>query len=195
LHKNLKMKNLILFTLFFAFFITTNAQGKCEYKINVENEDETTILTENQLVEFLATDSQTAFLYFSLMRKENLKSLVVQLSLSAVNYPPVLCFNSESRITFKLDDGSFVSLRYIGAEDCGRNIEIENNLKNTTSEAAFYLDDVSLKRLNDSPVESLRLTTMKTNFDFVLKNVISNDQITIPIYPKEYFINYLSCVE
>ncbi len=68
-------------------------------------------------------------------------------------------------------------------------------MNNSTSEASYYLDDIALERLASSPIESLRIATLKANFDLSLLDVISNEQLETSIYPKEFFINTLPCIE
>jgi hypothetical protein len=176
--------------------ISTNyAQGDCDYKINVDTEEETFKLTREQLVEFELSNTESAFIYFSLMRESGLSSLVLQISLNALEMPPIMCFDKKSRITFKLENGSYVSLPYLDEINCGRQTDHEDQLDNSTSEAAFFMNEKSTEMLKGSPVETMRITSMNTNFDFNIKMVLSNPAIEQPIYPREYFINNLDCIE
>jgi|GEM_PF-565604 len=186
---------LTLFLLVSTIATSFSQQPDCDYKILIDTEDEIFKLTNEKLTEFLLGRDRNIFIYFSLMQEEAVKSLVIQVSVNAKEMPPLMCFNKDSRVSFKLEDGSFVSMRYLGVENCGRLIENEETLHNSVSEAAFLLDDISIKRLEKSKITSMRITTMQTDFDIDFQNVLSNDQIPIPIYPKEFFMNTLKCLE
>lgn len=167
----------------------------CDYKIQVDTDDEIFKLTNEKLAEYLLGVDKNVFIYFSLMREAAVKSLVIQISVNAKEIPPLMCFNKDSRVSFKLEDGSFVSLRYLGVENCGRQTENEKTLNNSVSEAAFLLDETSLQRLEASKITSMRMTTMQTDFDVTFQEVLSNTQIPFPIYPKEFFMNNLKCLD
>jgi len=188
------MKKLLL-PLFLLYLLTGYSQDSCNYKIQVDTESEQFTLTHEVLADYMLGKNQTVFIYFSLMKEDTIRSLVLQLSLNAAEMPPIACFNKDSRVSFELDNGSFVSLRYLGEVNCGRQSEPKDALKNSTSEAAFYIDDKSMLMLKESKLKSMRLTTMKTNFDIEFQNLISNSIIKEPVYPKEFFLNNLSCVE
>ncbi|GEQ86305.1 hypothetical protein ULMS_18130 [Patiriisocius marinistellae] len=185
---------LLFFTLAFTTFSQSNTKI-CDYKINMETEEEIFKLTQESLAEFMVGNGQTVFMYFSLMKQGNIKSFVLHTSLNAVEMPPIICYNDKSRVTFQLESGEFVSAPYLGEETCGRQSKGEESLNNMTSEGSFYLDDVSIKRLSNSPLNTMRITTMNTNFDVNFKKVISNEQIAKPIYPREFFVENLSCIE
>lgn len=187
------MKNVIWLLILFSGI--AYGQNDCDYKINVDTEDELFKLTSEQLMDYELSNTQSAFIYFSLMRESKLSSLVLQISLNAVEMPPIMCFDSKSRVTFKLEDGSFVSLPYLDEVNCGRQTDHDDKLDNSTSEAAFFMNEESIQKLQSSPIETMRITSMNTNFDFKLKSVLSNPAIEQPIYPREYFINSLSCIE
>ncbi|QNJ98820.1 hypothetical protein [Constantimarinum furrinae] len=189
------MLRIILPLLFFFSLFPMYSQEDCNYKIQYELDDDNFILTHEQLAEFMVGKDQNVFIYFSLMKEGPVKSLVLQVSLNAVEMPPIMCFDKTSRIIFQLEDKSYASLAYLGETICGRQSEPENQLKNSIVEAAFFLDEENLNRLKSSPIETMRITTMKTNFDIVFQEVISNKAIEEPIYPKEYFLKYLDCIE
>ena len=129
------------------------------------------------------------------MKQDSVKSVVLSISLNSQEIPPLICYNKKSRITFKLEDGTYVSAPYLGVDVCARQSKVENAIHNSTSEASFYLDSLAQKRLSRAPIESLRIGSLDTNFDLKLVEVISNDQLANPIYPKEFFINTLPCIE
>ncbi|MAM28990.1 MAG: hypothetical protein CMC13_08185 [Flavobacteriaceae bacterium] len=186
----------LLSVAFLCFSILGFSQEEaCNYKIQVDTDEEVFKLTNEQLTEFLVGKDRNVFIYFSLMRENDVKSLVIQVSVNAKEMPPILCFNKDSRVSFALEDGSFASLRYLGEVTCGRQTENTDTLNNSTSEAAFLLDEVGIERLQQSKIASMRITTMKTNFDVSFQDVLSNDQIPNPIYPKEFFLNNLKCLE
>ncbi|MGK0386365.1 MAG: hypothetical protein ACI849_000975 [Patiriisocius sp.] len=185
--------NLLLLILFFT--IATIAQDSCDYKINVDTEEEVFQLTQESLIDFTVGDKKTVFVYFSLMKEGNVKSVVLSISLNSEEIPPLICYDKKSRISFQLSNGEYVSAPYLGIDTCGRQTKDENAINNSISEASFYLDEVALKRLVNSPVERLRISTLKNNFNLVLRDVISNDQLKKSIYPKEFFINSLPCIE
>tara|TARA_A100000171_G_scaffold27147_2_gene25327 strand:- start:81 stop:653 length:573 start_codon:yes stop_codon:yes gene_type:complete len=190
------MKQLLFLFLVFVTPVLGVAQDQdCNFKVQVETEEEVFKLTNEQLTEFLVGRERNIFIYFSLMQEDAIKSLVIQVSVNAKEMPPLMCFNKDSRVSFKLEDGSFASLRYLGVENCGRQTENEETLNNSTSEAAFLLDEGSIERLKTSKIVSMRITTMRTDFDITFQNVLSNNQIPIPIYPKEFFMNNLKCLE
>jgi hypothetical protein len=189
------MRNVFAILLMFIMTGAIHGQDDCSYKINVDMEDEQFKLTQEVLVEYELSNTQSAFIYFSLMRESNLSSLVLQISLNALEMPPIMCFDRKSRITFKLLDGSFVSLPYLDEVNCGRQTDHEDQLDNSTSEAAFFINSESAEKLKRSPIETMRISSMNTNFDFKLKSVLSNPAIDQPIYPREYFINNLGCIE
>ncbi|WP_432410716.1 hypothetical protein [Rasiella sp. SM2506] len=190
------MKQLLFLVLFMsAPFFGISQNQNCDFKIQVDTEDEVFKLTKEQLAEFLLGKDRNIFIYFSLMQEAAIKSLVIQVSVNAKEMPPLLCFNKDSRVSFKLEDGSFASLRYLGVENCGRQTENKETLNNSNSEAAFLLDEASMKRLAASKIVSMRITTMRTDFDIDFQDVLSNSQIPVPIYPKEFFLNNLKCLE
>lgn len=189
------MKNLCTILLALGFTTLSFAQDECSYKINVDTEEENFKLTTEQLVEYELSRTQSVFIYFSLMREGDLSSLVMQISLNALEMPPIMCFDKKSRITFLLEDGSYVSLPYLDEVNCGRQTDHENQLDNSTSEAAFFMNEESMVKLMESALKSMRITSMNTNFDIEFKRVLSNPAIEVPIYPQEYFINNLGCIE
>ena len=185
--------NLLLPLLCMYCFAT--AQSTCDYKINVDTQEEIFQLTQESLIDFTVGDKKTIFVYFSLMKQDSVKSVVLSISLNSQEIPPLICYNKKSRITFKLEDGTYVSAPYLGVDVCARQSKLENTIHNSTSEASFYLDSLAQKRLSRAPIESLRIGSLNTNFDLKLLEVISNDQLANPIYPKEFFINTLPCIE
>lgn len=185
-----------LFTLLMLVVTpVTFAQNDCDYKINVDTDEEKFQLTQEILTEFLVGRNQTVFIYLSLMRQENVKSVVLHLSLNAMQLPPKVCYNDSSRLSFALEDGSFVSAPYLGEETCGRQTQGEETMSNSISEASFYLDDFALEKLSNSSLKTMRITTMNQNYDINFQEVLSNEQITEPIYPREYFIKNLKCIQ
>lgn len=185
--------NLLLLLVCIYCFAT--AQSTCDYKINVDTQEEIFQLTQESLIDFTVGDKKTIFVYFSLMKQDSVKSVVLSISLNSQEIPPLICYNKKSRITFKLEDGTYVSAPYLGVDVCARQSKVENAIHNSTSEASFYLDSLAQKRLSRAPIESLRIGSLDTNFDLKLVEVISNDQLANPIYPKEFFINTLPCIE
>ena len=185
--------NLLLPLLCMYCFAT--AQSTCDYKINVYTQEEIFQLTQESLIDFTVREKKTIFVYFSLMKQDSVKSVVLSISLNSQEIPPLICYNKKSRITFKLEDGTYVSAPYLGVDVCARQSKLENTIHNSTSEASFYLDSLAQKRLSRAPIESLRIGSLNTNFDLKLVEVISNDQLANPIYPKEFFINTLPCIE
>ncbi len=185
--------NLLLPLLCMYCFAT--AQSTCDYKINVDTQEEIFQLTQESLIDFTVREKKTIFVYFSLMKQDSVKSVVLSISLNSQEIPPLICYNKKSRITFKLEDGTYVSAPYLGVDVCARQSKLENTIHNSTSEASFYLDSLAQKRLSRAPIESLRIGSLNTNFDLKLVEVISNDQLANPIYPKEFFINTLPCIE
>ena len=178
-----------------CLFGSATAQNSCDYKINVDTQEELFQLTQESLIDFTVGDKKTIFVYFSLMKQDSVKSVVLSISLNSQEIPPLICYDKKSRISFKLDNGTYVSAPYLGVDVCARQSKEENAMHNSTSEASFYLDSLAVERLSASAVESLRIGTLSTNFDLKLTNVISNEQLVKPIYPKEFFINNLSCIE
>jgi len=185
--------NLLLLLVCIYCFAT--AQSTCDYKINVYTQEEIFQLTQESLIDFTVREKKTIFVYFSLMKQDSVKSVVLSISLNSQEIPPLICYNKKSRITFKLEDGTYVSAPYLGVDVCARQSKLENTIHNSTSEASFYLDSLAQKRLSRAPIESLRIGSLNTNFDLKLVEVISNDQLANPIYPKEFFINTLPCIE
>ena len=195
MRKNLEMNKLLLLLIFTFVFSPSFGQNDCNYKLNVDTDEEVFKLTHEELAEFMMGKDQNVFIYFSLMKEGDIKSMVLQISVNAKEPPPILCFDRNSRVSFRLQDGSYSSLRYLGEVNCGRQTKNEKALDNSTSEAAFLLDKDNLERLRNTPIESMRITTMKTNFDIEFQNVISNSEIIEPIYPKEFFVKNLSCLD
>lgn len=189
------MKNKLFFLIFLLTTILANSQADCAYKIIVDTDEESFKLTQEQLMEFILTPNESVFIYFSLLREADISSLVLQVSVNAKVMPPIMCFDKKSRLSFKMADGSFVSLPYLDDVNCGRQTEYEDQLDNSISEAAFYMDTVNMERLKSVQIESMRITSMKTHFDIEFQTVLSNPEIEVPIYPKEYFINTLGCIE
>jgi hypothetical protein len=189
------MKKIIIFCLLLVTVHEGYSQVECEYKIKIDSAEEIFKLTPEQLVEFMFNKDQNVFIYFSLMREGDIKSMVLQISLNSREMPQILCFDQNSRVSFKLRDGSFASLRYLGDVNCGRQTRNEETLHNSSSEAAFLLDEVNLERLRATPMESMRISTMKANFDIDFKNIISNRDLPEPIYPKEFFVKYSACLD
>lgn len=180
-----------------AILVTTglSAQNSCNYRIQIDTEEEVFKITEEKLVEFMLAPKNSVFIYFSLMKQDEYASLVMQVSVNAVEMPPIMCFDSRSRVTFKLADDSYVALPYLDDVNCGEQTDHTDRLDNSTSEAAFFIDESAMEKLQQSEIVSMRLTSMKTNFDVEFQKVISNQDIPVPIYPREYFINTLHCVE
>ncbi len=189
------MKQMIVRLMFFMVVAMLSAQEDCAYKINVDLENEQFRLTNEKLVEYELGQGNSVFIYFSLMKQDKMNSLVAQISLNAIEMPPIMCFDSKSRISFKLEDGSFVSLPYLDEVNCGRQTDYEDQLDNSTSEAAFFMDTESIMRLRSSELVSMRITSMNTHFDMDFKSVISNATIPQPIYPKEFFTQNLKCLD
>ena len=185
--------NLLLALLSIYCFAT--AQSTCDYKINVDTQEEIFQLTQESLINFTVGEKKTIFVYFSLMKQDSVKSVVLSISLNSQEIPPLICYNKKSRLSFKLEDGTYVSAPYLGVDVCARQTKGENAMQNSTSEASFYLDSLAVERLSKSPIESLRIGSLNTNFDLKLIEVISNEQLANPIYPKEFFINTLPCIE
>ena len=189
------MKNNFLFLLVFISFLGLSQESTCNYKINVDTEEEIFKLTHESLIDFIVRKDKTIFIYFSLMQEQAVQSVVLHLSMNSTKTPPLICFNAKSKLAFKLTDGSFVSSPYLGDETCGRQTENQDSMNNSTSEASFYLDAVALKRLKNAKVESIRIYSASANFDLELREVIYNEALGAPIYPMNYFISNLKCIE
>jgi hypothetical protein len=188
----MKYSILILLAL---FSFNTIAQETCDYKINVETDEEIFKLTHESIIDYVVRPDKTIFIYFSLMKEDNVKSVVLHLSLNSTETPPIVCFNEKGKIAFKLESGEFVSAPYLGEETCGRQTQGEESMNNSTSEASFYLDEIALKRLSNSKIESMRIFSARSNFDLELREVIYNDNLAVPIYPKDFFIDNLKCID
>ena len=188
------MKYNLLLALLFMYCLGA-AQSSCDYKINVDTQQEVFQLTQESLIDFTVGEKKTIFVYFSLMKQDSVKSVVLSISLNSQEIPPLICYDKKSRLSFNLEDGTYVSAPYLGVDVCARQTKAENTMHNSTSEASFYLDSLAQKRLSTSAIESLRIGSVNTNFDLKLIEVISNEQLANPIYPKEFFINNLPCIE
>lgn len=188
----MRLNALVILTM---LVFSTGLAQECSYKINVEMDEETFKLTKETLVEFMLSPTESVFIYFSLMKDSGVSSLILQISLNAREMPPIMCFDKKSRLSFKMVDGSFLSLPYLDDVNCGIQTEYEDQFDNSTSEAAFYIDPTNLAKFKTIEIETMRITSMNTHFDIDFQKVISNKDIPVPIYPREYFINHLSCIE
>ena len=51
------------------------AQSTCDYKINVDTQEEIFQLTQESLIDFTVREKKTIFVYFSLMKQDSVKSV------------------------------------------------------------------------------------------------------------------------
>ena len=60
-----------------CLFGSVTAQNSCDYKINVDTQEELFQLTQESLIDFTVGDKKTIFVYFSLMKQDSVKSVVL----------------------------------------------------------------------------------------------------------------------
>ena len=140
------------------------AQSTCNYKINVDTQEEIFQLTQESLIDFTVREKKTIFVYFSLMKQDSVKSVVLSISLNSQEIPPVICYNKKAEFLSNLKTVLMFLHPYLGVDVCARQSKGENTMQNSTSEASFYLDSLAVERLSKSPIESLRNWIFKYKF-------------------------------
>lgn len=209
------MTNKRYFQLLF-FFITCFAIAQTENEIEeeyfideqVKEKDDCVYLAFNQdskgVVEFLQTEPvmveewttplRGRVIDFSLLYNKGQIILYIEITEDAEENLSPICIGNNSRITFRLKNGKYVSLPQVGEKLCGFVNEKEATYSNITNRGFFLLDDKSLKDLQSSEVYIASIQSKKYQLDFIFRSELYDEVNDYYVYPELYFISELTCI-
>jgi hypothetical protein len=186
-----------LLLLFFLGTVLTMAQiKKCEYEINEKTDTTSFKMLPHKLMIEKIFGTTNEFLFFSLLKNNEVPMISIQLLQKSKDFIPVSCFNKSSKIILQLDNGKIVTFISGNDETCSTlsyDAENQNNIRILTG--YFYFTNSNYEELKNSPISLLRLQFMGNNKDYVVKSEIDSETIKLKANPASFFIEFLNCIE
>lgn len=203
-------KNPFLILILICFISSTLAQDKnySEDDVFVDEQKECLYLAFNQNkkgeIEFLQTEPvmveewttplRGRVIDFSLLYSNEQIILYIEITEDAEENLSPICIGNNSRITFRLKNGNYVSLPQVGEKLCGFVNEKESKYSNITNRGFFLLDAKSIKELQASEVYIASLQSKKYQLDFIFRSELFDEVNDYYVYPELYFISELTCI-
>lgn len=171
-------------------------ESECLYLAFNQNKKEEIefIQTEPVMIEEWTTPLRGRVIDFSLMYNKGNIILYIEITEDAEENLNPICIGNDSRITFRLKNGSYVSLPQVGEKLCGFVNQKEASYSNITNRGFFLIDQNSITKLQTSEVYIASLQSKKYQLDFIFRSELYDEVNDYYVYPELYFMSELDCV-
>ena len=188
------MKSIILIFLFLLTSITYS-QIDCEYNTNVIDSIGTYKATKDYIVSEKIFGGHSDFVFFSLVKTDDLPSLNVQFITKSMDFIKANCFDKNSKIYFQLNNGKIITMLHINSESCGTMVKDDKGFNNRILTGYFLFIKDSFQDLKSFPISFMRIKYATETVDYVLKSDLQSEMDFKTYNPDTYFINYLKCID
>lgn len=171
-------------------------ESECLYLAFNQNKKEEIefIQTEPVMIEEWTTPLRGRVIDFSLMYNKGNIILYIEITEDAEENLNPICIGNDSRITFRLKNGNYVSLPQVGEKLCGFVNQKEASYSNITNRGFFLIDQNSISKLQTSEVYIASLQSKKYQLDFIFRSELYDEVNDYYVYPELYFMSELDCV-
>lgn len=171
-------------------------ESECLYLAFNQNKKEEIefIQTEPVMIEEWTTPLRGRVIDFSLMYNKGNIILYIEITEDAEENLNPICIGNDSRITFRLKNGNYVSLPQVGEKLCGFVNQKEASYSNITNRGFFLIDQNSISKLQTSEVYIASLQSKKYQLDFIFRSELYDEINDYYVYPELYFMSELDCV-
>ncbi|NGZ89520.1 hypothetical protein [Psychroflexus maritimus] len=171
-------------------------ENECIYLAYNQNKNEEIefIQTEPVMVEEWTTPLRGRVIDFSLIYNKGNVILYLEITEDAEENLNPICIGNDSRITFRLKNGNYVSLPQFGEKVCGFVNQKEADYSNITNRGFFLIDQNNLQQLQSSEVYIASLQSKKYQLDFIFRSELYDEINDYYVYPELYFMSELDCV-
>lgn len=171
-------------------------ESECLYLAFNQNKKEEIefIQTEPVMIEEWTTPLRGRVIDFSLMYNKGNIILYIEITEDAEENLNPICIGNDSRITFRLKNGNYVSLPQVGEKLCGFVNQKEASYSNITNRGFFLIDQNSITKLQTSEVYIASLQSKKYQLDFIFRSELYDEVNDYYVYPELYFMSELDCV-
>jgi hypothetical protein len=196
MYKIITMKNYIL--VLFLFTASFSFAQKKACKIDFEEKTDSTYIkkTVEVLIHERVFGNNKEMIFFSLLNSDGVPMLGLQQIQKSTEFISALCFDKNSKITFQLENGKFVTLINSSQENCSSlsyDAETKSNIKVLTNYFLFLKDNY--EDLKKSPISLMRISYVGEKKDIAIKNKMNSELLKTTSTPSTYFIDYLHCIE
>ena len=182
--------------VFFFLQLSSYAQKDCEYSTNVTDTIGTYKATPDYLMSEKIFAGKSAYLFFSLVNENGTPFLKVQLIQKSNDFIRATCLDANSKIYLQLVNGKIITLLHTNTENCGTMLRIEEENMNTRITAGnFLFMKGSIEDLKASPVSMVRIKYLTETVDYVMKKEFVSELLKTTLYPENYFVNHLKCID
>lgn len=189
------MKNYITL-LFCLASISIFGQKKCDYDINITDSLGAFKATKEYLIYEKVFGSNEHHISFTLSNSNGVPFLSMQSIKKNMEFIPVNCFDTNSKIYFQLQNGKIVSLLFYEPEGCGTMIQAETTKQYVRILTGnFLFPKESFEELKKSPISLMRIKFGAETEDYIIKSELQSEIFKTFYRPESYFMEYLHCVE
>lgn len=188
------MRSIVL-TFFLIISTLSIAQTDCDYNTNVNDSIGTYKATKDYIVSEKIFGGHSDYIFFSLVKTDDLPSLNVQFITKSNDFIKANCFDKNSKIYFQLNNGKIITMLHIDSESCGTLIKDDKGFNNRILTGYFLFMKDSLEDLKNSPISFMRIKYATETVDYIFKSELISEMDSKTYNPDTYFNNYLKCIE
>ena len=183
--------------LLYLLLLTTLsfAQINCDYSTEVTDSLGSYKATKDYMVSEKIFGGNYNYLFFSLVKTDDLPTLNVQMVNRSMDFLKTYCFDKNSKIYFQLNNGKIITMIHIDQEDCGTLVRDPKGLNNRITTGYFMFMKDSFEELKKSPISLMRIKYTTETVDYVFSSELISEMDSQTYNPDVYFINYLKCIE
>lgn len=171
------------------------AQMDCDYNSEVTDSLGTYKSTRDYIVNEKVFAGNSNFMFFSLVKTDDLPTLNIQIIQKSQDFIKTNCFDKNSRIYFQLNNGKIVTMIHIDQENCGTMVRDDKGFNNRITTGYFMFLKDSFEELKKSPVSFMRIKYVTETIDYIFKEEIVSELDGKVYKPETYFMNYIKCIE
>lgn len=189
------MKNILFLFLLIPLFSSAQSQD-CIYDVNEKTDSTSLKVTPQKLLHERLFGNSKEFIFFNLINESGTPMLVVQQIQKNNAFIPVNCLDKKSKIIFQLANGKIVTLVHSDLESCSQlnyDSETKDNIRILTG--YFYFTQSNYEELSKSSISLMRIQFVSETKDYVVASEYFSETFNNKTNPKDYFIDYLKCVQ
>ena len=181
----------------FFLFVTSIgfAQINCDYSTDVTDSLGTYKSTKDYLISEKIFGGNFNYIFFSLVKTDDLPTLNVQFVNRSMDFIKTNCFDKNSKIYFQLNNGKIITLLHIDQENCGTLVRDSKSMNNRITTGYFMFMKDSFEEFKKSPISLMRIKYTTETVDYVFSSELISEMDSQTYNPDTYFINYLKCIE
>ena len=189
------MKNLL--SLLLLFTLSVNAQKKdCIYDIEEKTDSTSLRVLPNVLIHEKIFGNTNEYLFFALLNNDGAPMLSIQQLQKSKDFIKTNCISKNSKIILQLMNGKIINLISSDEEACSvltYDAKENNNIRILTG--YFYFTQSNYEELSKSSISLMRIQFVSETKDYVVASEYFSETFNTKTNPKDYFIDYLKCVQ